>query len=77
VIHTEILKELEDRRKDYYADDYLIDAAESVLKLHVEMEGYSLCLECSKDNVIPYPCPTVKAIYGELFKKDWAGNDTV
>ena len=75
MIHIEIFKELENRRKDYYADDYLIDAVESVLKLHKPMEDFpNVCGECAFEAVVLYPCPTVKAIYGELFKKDWAGN---
>ena len=75
MIHIEIFKELEERRKDYYADDYLIDTVESVLKLHKPSKDK--CWECSfpLDSIyVPYPCPTVKTIYGELFKKDWAGN---
>ncbi len=67
--HYELLKKIERKEENYYADPSSLNALRAVVELHkpLELISSSMCLECSSDEqTVAYPCPTIQAIEKEL-----------
>ncbi len=67
--HEELLAKIENKRRDYYADDYSLDALRAVVELHKaktfeddELGDMILCRQC----ITAYPCVTIQAIEKEI-----------
>ena len=65
--HDELLAKI-DTRLEIMGDKLVSSALRAVVELHKSTNGYdrNICLFCSPEILVPYPCPTIQAIEKEL-----------
>ncbi len=68
--HDELKDKIEDIEywQEQYAGKTFIKALRAVVELHKPFDSQRgmACLECSNQQDMPYPCPTIQAIEKEL-----------